>query len=385
MNTVDILTSLLRAVLSGEQISPDVATAARESSAELFKIADSHDIAHVIASAMVSCGAMQKGSDEYRLFSDREELAFFRYKRLAAATDEICGVLDEQKIQYVLLKGAVVRELYPEPWMRMSGDIDLLVAEENLASAISAIVDGLGYKTDGKRDFHDVSLFSPSGVHLELHFSIKENIEKIDRALERVWDYATPVGDGSRYELTGEFFVLHLIAHAAYHFINGGCGIKPFTDIWLWKIKRGFDEGVLRELLAEVGLVTFYDGCTALIDAWFCGTEHTDLTRKMEAHVVLNSLCGDAPKAQVVTHGREGGRGKYILRRIFPPYSSMKIRYPVLNKHPYLLPVFEVVRWFEFAFGGDKKRVKKELDESAKITDGQTRELLGFLESLELN
>lgn len=385
MNNVDILISLLRAALSGEKISDRVAAVARDAAGEIFKLADSHDMAHVISSVMVDSGAVSKGDDAYASFIDKEELAFFRYKRLASATNEICSLFDSEGIPYILLKGSVVRELYPQPWMRMSGDIDVLVEEKRLSRAVSALTDGLGYKTDGKRDFHDVSLFSPNGVHLELHFSIKENIEKIDNTLERVWEYASPAGEGERYELSSEFFAFHLITHAAFHFINGGCGIKPFVDIWLWRTKHGFDESALRALLSEAGLVAFYDGCAALIDAWFCGGEHSELTRNMEAHAVLNAFCGAATKSQVVTHGKEGGRKGYIIHRIFPPYSSMKIRYPVLNKHPYLLPVFQVVRWFKFVLGGDKKRVKRELDESAKITEDQTRRLFDFLESLGLN
>ena len=63
-----------------------------------------------------------------------------------------------------------------------------------------------------------------------------ENIEKLDRALERVWDYASPIADGRmEHRLTNEYLVFHVLAHMAAHFINGGCGVKPFVDLYLLK------------------------------------------------------------------------------------------------------------------------------------------------------
>ena len=46
-----------------------------------------------------------------------------------------------------------------------------------------------------------------------------------------------------------------------------------------------------------------------------------------------------------------GGRVNYLIKRIFLPYEQMRIRYPVLKKHRWLTPIYEVRRWFELLFG----------------------------------
>ncbi len=56
----------------------------------------------------------------------------------------------------------------------------------------------------------------------------------MDTILETVWEHASPVKEGEYcYRMTEEFFLFHQITHATYHFISGGCGIRPFIDLAL--------------------------------------------------------------------------------------------------------------------------------------------------------
>ena len=49
-------------------------------------------------------------------------------------------------------------------------------------------------------------------------------------------------------------------------------------------------------------------------------------------------------------------KAKNILNRIFMPYNSLKIKYPVLEKKSYLTPIFWVVRWKDMFLKGKFKR-----------------------------
>ena len=159
------------------------------------------------------------------------------------AIERISAILDAAGIPYVLLKGAVLRYLYPEKNLRTSSDIDILVQEKDLDAAVSSIEAATSFKTK-KCNYHDVYMAS-TRVNLELHFSIKENMENIDQLLVHVWDYAEPTGDGNRYVFTPEFQVFHVIAHMSYHMVHGGLGIRPFLDLWLLRTKTEFDEDLI--------------------------------------------------------------------------------------------------------------------------------------------
>ena len=87
--------------------------------------------------------------------------------------------------------------------------------------------------------------------------------------------------------------------------------------------------------------------------------------------------------AIIKSETRKGGRVKYFLGRVFAPYSLLVRYYPVLKKHPYLLPIFEVKRWFD-AMRRDKKKYMAEFRENVK-TDEQTEKIKKMLEQLGID
>lgn len=58
--------------------------------------------------------------------------------------------------------------------MRTSCDIDVLVREIDSEKAKSVLVDEYGYVYRGKGS-HDISLFSPTNTHIELHYDFIED------------------------------------------------------------------------------------------------------------------------------------------------------------------------------------------------------------------
>ncbi len=384
MDAPNLLVYLCRATLLGRTDEPLPDAIDGELIAKTVKLARVHDLAHLIAAPLISSGAVSDDSAIGRLLSSAEEIAFFRHKRMESAVHEICTVLSAARIEHIPLKGAVLKDYYREAWHRQSGDVDVLIKESELDLAVGALR-AAGYTTDGKRDYHDVSLLSPTGVNLELHFNIKENNPKTDDVLGGVWEF---VCRGSSEDLTlrlsSEFFILHLVSHAAHHFVNGGCGLKPFFDIYFYRLREGMDESRLRALLRSASLEKFYDSVMALTRVLVGDAEHTPLTEAMLSHIVENGVCAGVDKAYAAAQSREG-KGAYLLSRIFMPYSLMKIRYPVLVRHPYLLPIYEVVRWFQLVFNrSDRARIKRELNQTAGMTKENMNAVLDFFDLVGL-
>lgn len=241
----DIFIKMLRSELTGteldvsvkEQITPDVVST-------LYSSAVRHDLAHIVASSLHKCG-FKSDNAIYAKFSQKAVVSVYRNEQMKYAFAQICDTFDKASIPYIPLKGSVIRPYYPQESMRTSCDIDILVKEDNLETAIDALVQR-GFKC-GERNYHDVSLVSEANVHLELHFNIQENIGKLDAVLKDAWHYAN-LTDGSRYQFTDEFFVFHMFAHISYHFLFGGCGIKSLMDIWIMEHKMGITYECAREL-----------------------------------------------------------------------------------------------------------------------------------------
>ena len=210
MNEVNnMFFELLRSVLTEKKLDKSLFEGLDEEGLEeLYKLAKKQDLAHIVLPALECSGISAEGKTANKL-ARHQLMAIYRYENQSFELGRICDTLEKNNVPFIPLKGAVIRELYPEPWMRTSCDVDVLVKNEDLGRAEAAILSELSYVRDTKTNAHDLSLYSESGdVHLELHFSLNEGIEGADDVLELAWENALPVSsEACRHRLTNEFAV----------------------------------------------------------------------------------------------------------------------------------------------------------------------------------
>lgn len=321
----------------------------------LYRLAKHHDMAHLAADALSKNHLLPEDEKIRAAFENAHMMAVYREIQLTTTTKRICEALQHGRIPFVPLKGAVIRSLYPEPWMRTSCDIDILIHEDDLEKASQELIN-VGFTTDGVRNYHDQSFFY-GGVHLELHFNIQENMEQIDGLLADVWKHIEKIDD-MEYRETPEFYLFHHIAHMSYHFVSGGCGIKPFLDLWTLR-KNGYcvDEKIT-PLLRKCDLINFYLAVNDLTDVWLEGKEHTDLTRQMESYILSGGVYGNSENSNAAGAVRKKGKFRYLWSMAFPPFRTMRMLYPSLRKHKILLLFCYIHRFFSKLFGKNRKRVR---------------------------
>ena len=193
----NLLIRILRCALNGVPLDDDLRSALQPDAAEaLFLLAKKHDLGHLAADAFLSNGMEISKETASRLEKERW-LVLYRQEQMRHAYQQICDIFRRGKIPYIPLKGLVVRPFYPKEYYRTSCDIDILIRREDLDRATGQLIE-CGYVSDGKK-YHDVSLHSPSGIHLELHFSLLENQSALDGVLKDAWQYARSA-DGIQYE-----------------------------------------------------------------------------------------------------------------------------------------------------------------------------------------
>lgn len=380
----DLMISCLGNVLFDRELTIDQ-TLTKQELVEVYKLSKKHDMAHIVGISLAKAGLLENAPEIAEKFEKEQYLAVFRYENFKYETDRICKIFDEQKIPYILLKGAVIRDFYPEPWMRTSCDLDVLVKEEDLDTAILALTEKLGYTVDKNKNFHDVDLFSESGIHLELHFNIKENIPAFDKVLSRVWEYAKKTDeDLEGFIVTNEFLLYHLIAHAAYHFVDGGCGVRPLTDIYLLKNMLEYDETVLKQLCEESEIGKFYSSVCKLCECWFEGAEHIVLTDEMQKFILQGGAYGTKEAHIAARQEARGGKGGYAMSRIFAPYDVLKQRYPKLRGRVQM-PIYQVRRWIDVARDGGAKRSMQELRINSSMDIESVRTVNNLMKQLKLD
>ena len=377
------LFALLRSVICDERIDESVKNDLDSERIEnIYKLLKKHDMAHLLVAAIDKCGVALDGEIASKI-TKKQFMAIYRYENINYELSRIKNTLEEAGIDYIPLKGAVIRELYPEPWMRTSSDIDVLVRVSDHERATDVICEKLGYMLREKESKHDVSLYSESGVHLELHYSICEGIDLPDTYLSRVWEYAYCVGESHEYNLKNEFFVFYLVIHALCHFTIGGCGLRAICDLYLCKNKMGYDEGEVISLCRATNTETFYCELMSLAEVWFGGGERREITDSLEKYILFGGIFGTTASHIAVRRTVEGGKLKFAGKRIFAPYKTLKARYPSL-KCPLLVPAYQVKRWIDVWRLGRGAESLSELKTNSYIDNKKVAEINSLLIDLKI-
>ncbi len=383
-NSNSILFALLRSALCGSLLSEqEKLMCSDELLSEMAAIAKQHDILHLLAAALNKNGISNNtGRDLSRYII----VAMQRYEQLNYELGKICSELEKAEIPFIPLKGSLLRKYYPEPWMRTSCDIDILIHEKDIEKAVTYLVDNCGY-ISGRKGSHDVSIFSPAKNLIELHYDLVEDgyANASSEVLRSVWDNAA-LRDGYNYwyEMTDEMFYFYHIAHMAKHFILGGCGIRTFIDIRILDNIDGKDQNKRDNLLKQGELLKFSEIARQLSRVWIDNEEHTEITRQMEDYILRGGVYGTAENRIAIQQQKEGGRFSYAMSRIFLPYDFIKFQYPVLQKHRWLTPVMEVCRWCKLIFCGRAKQSVEELRYNQTVSDTESDFMRKFLGNVGL-
>ena len=383
-NIVQTMTALIASEVCGKAIDPSQNPFSDEELAALYKLSKAHDLAHLVGDALIKNKLISNAEIKSK-FDKQLMTAVYRYERINYELNCLRKVLNEAQIPFLPLKGSVLRRYYPEPWMRTSCDIDLLVHDSDLDRAAALLTEKSGYRAESKQS-HDIGLFAPSGVHVELHYTLIEShiVGDADKVLESVWDHSNPIGGTTEYAMDDGMFYYYHVAHMAKHFVNGGCGIRPFLDIWI--LNHCGHGGLVAgsALLKAGGLDVFASTAEKLSEVWFGTAEHDDRTRQVEQFVLNGGVYGTTENRVALQQAKKGSKVRYAFSRIWLPYDVLKFQYPFLNGKRFLLPYYEVRRWLRLLFCGGAKRSAHEMKLNSSITKSEQDEAKKLLIELHL-
>ena len=276
-------------------------------------------------------------------------------------------------IDFVLLKGASLKQIYPSTLFRTMSDIDILIKDEQYPLIQEKML-SLSFEEKLESD-HEYIWFYPPNIHIELHKKLIPSYNK---------DFFEYYGSGWRlmnnykqhqYKLSPENELIYLLSHFAKHYRDGGIGIRHIIDIWVFrKHYPDLDEKYILQELKTLHLDKFYLNVLDTVDVWFNGQKHTLATEMITKTIFGSGSYGTAERAERSNALRLSKKHKsafwakicYLLSLVFPPKSMMYNKYPILEKRPYLLPVFWVRRWGE-ALIFKKNEIKRQSKRAKKI------------------
>ena len=355
----------------------------REAWRGIYKLSSSHDMAHLIGYALKNSD-IEIDADIKKAFEQKADMAIFRYAKICYELEAIEKALEKAEVRFIPLKGSYIRKLYREPGLRMSCDIDILVDKADVERVRSVFESELNYTY--KSSWHYEHTFvTPTKIEIELHHMLCDAEDTGAEVLSCVWEHSAPAeGFAYHHEMSDAMFYLYHIAHMAKHFVKGGCGIRPFMDLWILNHAIAFDKDDRYALLSSAGLCDFAKATEMLADVWFGCEVHTDLTKKMESFVLDGGTYGTIENRVAVQQVISGGKRSYIFSRIFWSYEQLKEKYPKLENRKWLTPFYQVKRWFRIFRKGKLKRSIHEARTTSAITSEETDQTVRFLKELGL-
>ncbi len=319
------------------------------------------DIAKHHLSVLAYNGAFLSGLDVRS--EDMQDLfisvcrAFSVHENQMAELNRIYAAFDAAGIDYLPMKGAVIKAIYPSPEMRFMSDADILIRTEQYENIRPVLLE-LGF-TEKLESDHELTWTHPV-LYLELHKRLIPSYNADYYAyFGDGWRMAKPTSASAhRYELSCEDQLIFLFTHFAKHYRDGGIGIKHMVDLWLYHRRYTLDAAYVKAKLKQLQLYDFYKNIRQVLEVWFAGKPPTELTDHI-TDVIFRSGAYGTFEGHTLSRGlreaKAAGSAKQVrrnsvLRAVFLPYSHMCDRYPVLKRLPFLLPAMWVARWFTAVF-----------------------------------
>ena len=335
---------------------------------QLLRLAESHEILPLFVQVVFASDAF--AAADHRFQSTAKKRARGRALYQAGATAEfelLYGFLRDRGLTPHIMKGIVLRNLYPKPELRPSVDEDLLIRPEEIQVYHKAMLDYGLELVNPDEDItrsHEVAYQNKEKhLYIEVHKQLfppeSGAYGDLNALFDGVWDrHMTVKLYGQQFEtLTPTDHLLYLICHAYKHFLHSGVGVRQIADMALFANAYGGDidwEHIYRAC-QSVNIETFtaalfqiankhltlkeipapfaripVDEQPLLEDILSGGLYGTvDIDRVHSGNMTL-----DAVAAQ-----KQGRRGSGVWHSLFPGAAYLKGHFPYAKKHPVLLPL----------------------------------------------
>ena len=260
-------------------------------------------------------------------------------------------------IDFMLLKGTHLKSLYPQPEMRFMVDMDVLVREKSIEKAKEILIKkGLALHFDNGKD---IVFQKKPFLTAELHRSLFQEDFFMYPYFSAAWERAEQA-DGTEYKMPANDLYVYTLAHLAEHYLDAGSCFRPMMDLFLMEktYADALDFDYINRQFAEIGIAEFAANVRRLTKAMFEGAAHDDTLLLMENYITLGPPVENAAEASKAAVTQKS-KARRIFETLFPKYRHMALKYPLLKKLPVLLPIFWLIRIFQYAFTKDKRLIAK--------------------------
>ncbi len=366
---------------------------------QIYILAKKHDVQGMIMSTAKQLEKEYRPSGQiYSALNQSLGYTVQAYERKMNSLALLLSALTKAEIPHLLVKGAVLRNIYPVPALRTSGDTDVVVKPSDYQKAIEALENN-GFVTEDAVASVAQMLFDNE------HFEIHTELESIN-VQSKIY-FSTPFDDisecsGYTYKLMPIYHLIYVITHIAHHMKIGGAGIRMLMDIdVLVRNYPQLDYKAFWQICSNIGIEKTADTLFALCRKWFDTPVYSNLSFDVEENEGFYNDLSSMILDGGVFGFENGGVGKNNLEKsigkkgkatlltsfkalllwAFPSFEYMKSCFMYAYKYPFLIPIAWFHRLFKALFVHRKKStaILKELFTEKEMSEKQ-HQLLNELE-----
>lgn len=280
-------------------------------------------------------------------------------------TKFLSGLLEENGIPVVVLKGAAVASFYPVPELRKSGDVDLLIFRESDLEKACALLEEHKFIKKGKQYHnHHMEYVTQDGIAVELHGMLVEPFanRKMNRCLERQLEECA--AHTCRLEVCGipvpsfseGYHAYYLLLHMLQHFLLAGFGLRYLCDwvlFWNREVEEEEKEIFLR-LVKESGLWNFA-GAVSACCVRYLGLNEERVTfleaknvSEQDVRELMREILDSGEFGGSETDRMVGMEGTGIFAYVKEFHHQMRLNYPRAGKCALFWPILWIMTFIRF-------------------------------------
>lgn len=327
--------------------------------AEIYALSQKHNVTPVISKEIEELSEDKRPKGKLlSAFNQKLEYTVKNYEYKTQAITLLVKLLSEAKINHLLIKGAVLRYLYPVPELRTSGDTDVVISPSDYENTVEVLKNG-GFSVE------TVGTTVAELKYNDEVFEIHTELEYIN--IQSKIYFSTPFDDisehsGYTYKLKPFYHLLYVITHIAHHLKNGGAGVRMIMDIdALLRYYPDIDIEkfialcdyirIKKTALVLIALSKKWFNTPVAIDFTFEDSDEEDFYKNLSRIILNGGVFGEDNGGgnDGITDEDKSGLGerlKAFFGRIFPHPSDLQKYFSYCGKRKFLVPI----AWFHYLF-----------------------------------
>lgn len=361
---------------------------------EIFDLSNKHNVTAIVATQIKllpeSSRVQGKGKSYFNQFLGK---TLQSYDEKIEAYNYFVKTLSENGIKHLIVKGAVLRDIYPVKELRTSGDTDVVIQKQDYEKCKEILLSNgftLSQDTGEELDMYY------NGQYFEINNTFEYINDETKRFFENPFDERLSYCEGCTYYLYPIYHLVYVLYHILKHIKNGGAGVRMLLDICVLFKNYNIDVNEFLKIMTSLNLEKSSKTIISICKKFFMlnveleYTINEDIEEKLIDTIISggvfgfsNGNLGVVRLASTMSDKATGFSsikaflGMFIISKDY----LMKF-YPYARRHRILLPVAYFNRLFDAVFKRGKRNIGNIQSMFSKNNDNAVRlgEILNELE-----